>query len=53
MLTIVALVGLIGTLMSVIEGARSGFTSIPVGYGDVAPVTTAGRFVASLVKLLG
>ena len=65
MLTIVALVVLIGTLMYVIEGARSGFTSIPVGiywaivtittvgYGDVAPVTTLGRFVASLVMLLG
>jgi voltage-gated potassium channel len=65
MLTIVALVVLIGTLMYVIEGERSGFTSIPVGiywavvtittvgYGDVAPVTTLGRFVASLVMLLG
>jgi len=65
LLTIVALVVLIGTLMYVIEGERSGFTSIPmgiywaivtittVGYGDVAPVTTLGRFVASLVMLLG
>jgi voltage-gated potassium channel len=65
LLTIVALVVLIGTLMYVIEGERSGFTSIPVGiywavvtittvgYGDVAPVSTLGRFVASLVMLLG
>jgi voltage-gated potassium channel len=65
LLTIVALVVLIGTLMYVIEGERSGFTSIPVGiywaivtittvgYGDVTPVTTLGRFVASLVMLLG
>ncbi len=65
LLTIVALVVLIGTLMYVIEGERSGFTSIPVGiywaivtittvgYGDVAPITTLGRFVASLVMLLG
>ena len=65
LLTIVALVVLIGTLMYVIEGERSGFSSIPVGiywaivtittvgYGDVAPVTTLGRFVASLVMLLG
>jgi voltage-gated potassium channel len=65
LLTIVALVVLIGTLMYVIEGERSVFTSIPVGiywaivtittvgYGDVAPVTTLGRFVASLVMLLG
>ncbi|MEN9387606.1 MAG: hypothetical protein RLZZ255_582 [Cyanobacteriota bacterium] len=65
LLTIVALVVLIGTLMYVIEGERSGFTSIPVGiywavvtittvgYGDVAPVSPLGRFVASLVMLLG
>jgi voltage-gated potassium channel len=65
LLTIVALVVLIGTLMYVIEGERSGFSSIPVGiywaivtittvgYGDVAPITTLGRCVASLVMLLG
>jgi len=65
LLTLVTLVVLIGTLMYVIEGERSGFTSIPVGiywaivtittvgYGDVTPVTTLGRFVASLVMLLG
>ena len=65
LLTIVALVVLIGTLMYVIEGPESGFSSIPigiywavvtittVGYGDVAPVTPLGRLVASLVMLLG
>ena len=65
LLTIVALVVLIGTAMYVIEGPESGFRSIPigiywavvtittVGYGDVAPVTPLGRFVASLVMLLG
>ncbi|UPH89529.1 ion transporter [Synechococcus sp. NB0720_010] len=65
LLTIVALVVLIGTLMYVIEGPESGFRSIPigiywavvtittVGYGDVAPVTPLGRLVASLVMLLG
>ena len=65
LLTIVALVVLIGTLMYVIEGPESGFRSIPigiywavvtittVGYGDVAPVTPLGRCVASLVMLLG
>ena len=64
LLTIVALVVLIGTLMYVIEGPASGFSSIPigiywavvtittVGYGDVAPVTPLGRLVASLVMLL-
>ena len=65
LLTIVALVVLIGTVMYVIEGPESGFRSIPigiywavvtittVGYGDVAPVTPLGRCVASLVMLLG
>ena len=65
LLTIVALVVLIGTSMYVIEGPESGFRSIPigiywavvtittVGYGDVAPVTPLGRCVASLVMLLG
>jgi len=65
LLTIVALVVLIGTAMYVIEGPESGFRSIPigiywavvtittVGYGDVAPVTPLGRCVASLVMLLG
>ena len=65
LLTIVALVVLIGTAMFVIEGPESGFRSIligifwavvtitTVGYGDVAPVTALGRCVASLVMLLG
>ena len=65
LLTIVALVVLIGTLMYVIEGPESGFRSIPigiywavvtittVGYGDLVPQTPAGRFVAGFVMLLG
>jgi voltage-gated potassium channel len=65
LLTIVALVVLIGTLMHVIEGPESGFSSIPVGiywaivtittvgYGDVAPITPLGRCLASVVMLLG
>lgn len=65
LLTIVALVVIIGALMYVIEGANGGFTSIPVGiywaivtittvgYGDVAPVTPLGRITASVVMLLG
>jgi voltage-gated potassium channel len=55
----------IGTLMYVIEGPANGFTSIPigvywaittmttVGFGDITPHTDLGRFVASLVMLLG
>ncbi|GAB4244210.1 MAG: ion transporter [Ekhidna sp.] len=54
-----------GTLMYMIEGADSGFTSIPrsiywaivtvttVGYGDIAPQTVLGQTVASALMLLG
>ncbi len=65
LLTIVTLVMVIGALMYVIEGPERGFRSIPVGiywaivtittvgYGDVTPVTPLGRFMASVVMLLG
>ncbi|TNJ43060.1 ion transporter [Tamlana fucoidanivorans] len=54
-----------GTLMYLIEGAASGFTSIPVsvywcivtlttvGFGDIAPVTPIGQFIAALIMILG
>jgi voltage-gated potassium channel len=63
--TVLTLVVIIGSLMYVIEGEEHGFTSIPmgmywavvtlttVGYGDLAPATTLGRFVASFVMILG
>jgi len=56
---------IIGTLMYLVEGAENGFTSIPrgiywtivtittVGYGDIAPLTTLGQFIASLTMLTG
>jgi voltage-gated potassium channel len=56
---------IIGSVMYVIEGKESGFTSIPVsiywtivtlttvGYGDISPITPLGQFVASLVMILG
>lgn len=56
---------ILGTLMYLIEDDASGFTSIPesvywaivtlttVGYGDIAPVTPFGQFIASLVMILG
>lgn len=56
---------IIGTLMYLIEGDPSGFTSIPksiywaivtlttVGYGDIAPQTAVGQLLASLVMILG
>lgn len=65
LLAMITLVTLIGSWMYVIEGPQRGFRSIPVGiywaivtittvgYGDVTPQTTLGRFLASVVMLLG
>ena len=62
---IVTVVLIVGTLMYVIEGEEHGFTSIPtsmywaivtmttVGYGDIAPRTPLGQFVASMLMILG
>jgi voltage-gated potassium channel len=63
--TVLTIVVVVGSLMYLIEGANSGFTSIPqgiywaivtlttVGYGDIAPTTVLGRFVASAVMIMG
>lgn len=54
-----------GSLMYVVEGEENGFTSIPtsvywavvtmstVGFGDIVPHTPLGRFLASLLMVLG
>jgi voltage-gated potassium channel len=56
---------LLGTAMYVVEGPKNGYTSIPtsvywaivttttVGYGDVTPHTDLGKFIASVMMLLG
>lgn len=56
---------ILGTLLYVVEGPENGFTSIPisiywaittvttVGYGDITPHTDLGRFIASVMMLLG
>jgi len=56
---------LFGTLMYLVEGPESGFNNIPtsiywcivtittVGYGDIAPITMFGQFVASILMMLG
>ena len=63
--TVVVLVIIIGSAMYLIEGAESGFTSIPmsiywaivtlttVGYGDISPATPFGQFLASIVMIIG
>ncbi|MFT3859166.1 MAG: ion transporter [Aquabacterium sp.] len=54
-----------GSVMYLVEGPTNGFTSIPtamywavstmttVGFGDITPKTDAGRFIASLMMMLG
>ncbi len=59
------LVIIFGSLMFLIEGPNSGFTSIPrgiywaivtmttVGYGDVAPQTPLGQAIAAAIMIVG
>lgn len=54
-----------GTLMYIVEDSKNGFTSIPVsvywaistmttvGFGDITPKSDLGRFIASLMMLVG
>ncbi|MFH6770131.1 ion transporter [Gaetbulibacter aquiaggeris] len=56
---------ILGTIMYMVEGEENGFTNIPksvywcivtlttVGFGDIAPQTPLGQFIASLVMILG
>ncbi len=63
--TLMTIVVIFGALMYVVEGPENGFTSIPtamywaivtvatVGFGDIAPVTSFGRFVTSVLVVIG
>ena len=65
LMAVVFLAVIIGSLMYIIEGSQNGFHSIPksiywaivtmttVGYGDMAPSTPGGQFLASIVMILG
>jgi voltage-gated potassium channel len=65
MLVVLTLVIILGSIMYLIEKGENGFTSIPdsiywaivtittVGYGDISPVTPLGKFVASIIMLIG
>ena len=56
---------IMGTIMYLIESDEAGFTSIPrsiywtivtlttVGYGDIAPQTDIGQFIATIIMILG
>ncbi len=62
---VLMIVMVLGTLMYVIEGPANGFTSIPtsiywaistmttVGFGDITPKTDLGRFITSIMMLMG
>lgn len=63
--TVMLLVVVFGSLMYLVEGSESGFTSIPrgvywavvtlttVGYGDIAPQSAAGQTIATAIMVLG
>ena len=65
MLVVLAIVMILGSIMYLVESDENGFTSIPesiywaivtittVGYGDIAPVSPLGKFIASVIMLLG
>lgn len=66
LMTVFMLCIILGTIMYMIEAdSGSGFTSIPrsvywaivtlttVGYGDIAPATAFGQFIASIIMILG
>jgi voltage-gated potassium channel len=62
---VLTIVVIVGALIYLIEGEEHGFTSIPesiywaivtmttVGYGDIAPQTALGRFLAAAIMILG
>lgn len=63
--TVLSVTVIIASIMHLVEGPESGFTSIPrsmywaivtlttVGYGDIAPTTVLGQALAALVMMLG
>ncbi|MFD2200147.1 ion transporter [Shivajiella indica] len=63
--TILTVVLITGTVMFIVEGPESGFTSIgvsmywaivtltTVGYGDITPLTPIGKFLSAVIMLLG
>lgn len=65
LVVVVTLVSILGSLMYLVESESSGFSSIPrsvywaivtvttVGYGDIAPATEFGQFIAAIAMILG
>ena len=65
LVSVIAIVVFLGTIMYVVEGGEKGFTSIPqsiywaivtvttVGYGDMVPHTVLGKFISSIAMIIG
>jgi voltage-gated potassium channel len=65
MLAVLTIVVILGSVMYLVETDANGFGSIPdsiywaivtittVGYGDISPVTPLGKFIASIIMLMG
>lgn len=65
LMVVVSIMITMGAIMYVVEGEKNGFTNIPrsmywavvtmttVGYGDIAPQTNFGQFLASCLMILG
>lgn len=65
LLFVVLAVFVMGTMMYVVEGETNGFKSIPesiywsivtittVGYGDIVPKTFMGKFISSVMMIIG
>lgn len=63
--TVIIICVIMGTIMYLVEGPQSGFDDIPVsiywcivtlttvGFGDIAPITPLGRFIASFIMITG
>ena len=63
--TVVVMCIILGTIMYMVEGPKSGFTSIPmsvywtivtlttVGFGDITPQTALGQFISVIIMILG
>ena len=62
---VINIVIILGSIMYLIEGEQSGFSSIPksiywaivtlttVGYGDIAPLTPMGQAISAVIMLIG
>ncbi|AZI27353.1 MAG: ion transporter [Chryseobacterium sp.] len=65
LLTVLTITVILGSIMYLVEQKENGFSNIPesiywaivtittVGYGDISPITPMGKFVASVVMLIG